>query len=172
MFVSGLQITLVLATLYDTFLSVRQTVDLETVLSVRPTVDLETVLSVRPTVDPHTELLRAPKSATRSSNLVGDYHWRELPPVFVETSILLSRQKTSFVATNTYACSFVATKLCSSRQIFVVTKMILVAAPANHRRETTVFCQPAHCVLETMPITRKPHVLWPRHAIVFWTSHH
>ena len=50
----------------------------------------------------------------------------------VSTSILLSRQKTCFVATNTcwsrqkYACrdkTFVATKLCLSRQIFVVTNV-------------------------------------------------
>ena len=78
MFVSGLQITLVLATLY------------------------ETILTVRPTVDPQTELLRAPKSATRSSNLFGDYHWRDLPPVFVATSILVVLSRQNYICRDKY----------------------------------------------------------------------
>ena len=46
----------------------------------------------------------------------------------VATSILLSRQKTCFVVTNT--CLSLQTHVCHNKS-FVTTKMILVAAPAN-----------------------------------------
>ena len=78
------------------------------------------------------------------------YNWRELPQVLFlsrQTRTRVCRDKTRLLSRQKYAChdkTFVATKLCLSRQIFVTTKvfcrdkhtfvatkMILVAALAN-----------------------------------------
>ena len=69
--------------------------------------------------------------------------------VFVEADILLSIQKTKFVATKVSLSrqnfcrvqhTFVATKdvFCRDKHVFVATKIILVAAPANDSRQLTV----------------------------------
>ena len=63
------------------------------------------------------------------------YHWRELPQVSFSSRQKLCRYKHTFVATKDMFCRdkhmFVATKRVCRDKSFVVTKMILMAAPVN-----------------------------------------
>ena len=57
-----------------------------------------------------------------------EYRWRELPQVRFLSRQTFGRDKHIFVATN---MCLSRQKTCLSRQDFVVTRIVLVAAPAN-----------------------------------------
>ena len=74
-------------------------------------------------------LMALPRSNEQINTIMGikkqaDYHWRELPQVsFVATKVCLSRQ---FFCRDEH--NFVTTKICCDEYNFVATKIILVAA--------------------------------------------